>query len=109
MVNLVTSVLQQGNSAQSLVSSSSPVIRVVKLIRDYGAVITVIALVIAFAPQWTVWVMVAFGLINGLFLLASIAMAARQSVRPKGPTPVAPQPVVTVPHTGVPGQTGRGA
>jgi phosphatidylglycerophosphate synthase len=109
MVNLVTSVLQQGNSAQSLVSSSSPVIRVVKLIRDYGAVITAIAVVIAFVPQWTVWVMVAFGLVNGLFLIASIGSAARASVRPTNPAPVTPQSVVTVPHAGVPGQTGQGA
>ncbi|GAA5189294.1 hypothetical protein GCM10023322_41870 [Rugosimonospora acidiphila] len=107
MVNLVTSVLQQGSSAQSLVSSSSPLIRVVKLIRDYGAVITVIALVLAFAPQWTVWVMVAFGLVNGLFLAASIASAARASVQPKRPATIT-APVVTVPH-GMPGRTGQGA
>jgi phosphatidylglycerophosphate synthase len=94
MVNLVTSVLQQGNSAQSLVASGSPAVRVVKLVRDYGAVITGIALVIAFAPQWTIWVMVAFTLANGLFLLAAIAIAARASVAPQpaAPTRVARDP-----------------
>jgi phosphatidylglycerophosphate synthase len=77
MVNLVTSVLQQGASAASLVTSGSPVVRVVKLVRDYGAVVTGIALVIAFAPHWTVWLMCAFLVVNGGFLVASIAMAAR--------------------------------
>lgn len=81
MVNLVTSVLQQGSSAQSLVTSGSPVVRLVKLIRDYGAVLTVLGLAIAVVPRWTVWVMVLFTLVNGLFLLASIAAAARASVR----------------------------
>lgn len=77
MVNLVTSVLQQGASAASLVSGRSTVVRVVKLVRDYGAVVTGIALVIAFAPHWTVWLMSAFLVVNGGFLVASIAMAAR--------------------------------
>ncbi|HEX6498567.1 MAG TPA: CDP-alcohol phosphatidyltransferase family protein [Micromonosporaceae bacterium] len=81
MVNLVTSVLQQGSSAQSLVTSTSPVVRLVKLVRDYGAVITVIALVLAFLPGWTEWLMAVFTAINGLFLLASIAAAARASMR----------------------------
>lgn len=81
MVNLVTSVLQQGSSAQSLVTSTSPVVRLVKLVRDYGAVITVVALVVALLPGWTPWLMVAFTAINGLFLLASIAAAGRASLR----------------------------
>jgi hypothetical protein len=38
-------------------------------------------LVLAFVPQWTVWVMVAFTAVNGLFLLASIAASARASLR----------------------------
>ncbi len=81
MVNLVTSVLQQGGSAASLVSSGSPVVRLVKLVRDYGAMITVLALVIAFVPSWMIWVMVAFTVVNGLFLAASVAAAARASLR----------------------------
>jgi phosphatidylglycerophosphate synthase len=84
MVNLVTSVLAQGSSAQSLVSSGSPVIRMIKLIRDYGAMVTVLALVIAFVPAGTVWLLVAFTAVNGLFLLVSIAAAARASLRPAG-------------------------
>jgi phosphatidylglycerophosphate synthase len=90
MVNLVTSVMQQGASAQSLVTSRSPVIRVVKLVRDYGAVVTVLALVIAIVPRWTVWVMVAFTAVNGLFLLASIAATARAALHASRPAGVDP-------------------
>jgi phosphatidylglycerophosphate synthase len=88
MVNLVTSVMQQGASAQSLVTSRSPVVRVIKLVRDYGAVITVLALVIAVVPDWTVWAMIAFTVVNGVFLLVSIAATARAALR------VAPAPGV---------------
>ncbi len=84
MVNLVTSVMQQGSSAQSLVTSQAPLARVVKLVRDYGAVVTVLALAIAFVPRWTVWLMVAFTVVNGLFLLAAITAAARASLTPAG-------------------------
>jgi phosphatidylglycerophosphate synthase len=80
MVNLVTSVLQQGSAAASLITSDSTVVRLVKLLRDYGAVVTVIGLTLAFAPQWTVWLMVGFVAVNGGFLLASIAAAARASL-----------------------------
>jgi phosphatidylglycerophosphate synthase len=81
MVNLVTSILQQGGSAASLVSGRSPAIRAIKLIRDYGFVVTVVGLVLTFVPQWTVWLLVGFTAINGLFLLASIGAAARASLR----------------------------
>jgi phosphatidylglycerophosphate synthase len=82
MVNLVTSVMQQGSSAHSLVPSRTPVVRVVKLVRDYGAVVTVLALAIALVPGWTVWLVAAFTVVNGLFVLASIAATARASLRP---------------------------
>ena len=80
MVNLVTSVLQQDSTAHSLVTSNSPVVRVVKLVRDYGAVVTVIGLTLAFIPQWTLWLLIAFTVVNGAFLLASIAATARASL-----------------------------
>ena len=81
MINLVTLVLQQDSSvAHSFVTSSSPIVRVVKLVRYYGSVVTVIGLVLAFVPQWTVWLMVAFTVVNGAFLLASIAATARASL-----------------------------
>ena len=81
MVNLVTSVLQQDSSAHSLIASTSPAVRVVKLVRDYGAVVTVLGLTLAFVPQWTVWLLVAFTVVNGVFLLISIAATARASLR----------------------------
>jgi phosphatidylglycerophosphate synthase len=81
MVNLITSILQQGGSAASLVAGTSPAVRVVKLIRDYGAVLTVVGLALAFVPQWMLWLLVGFTAVNGLFLFASIAAAARASLR----------------------------
>jgi phosphatidylglycerophosphate synthase len=80
MVNLVTSALQQGAAAASLVASRSTVVRLIKLVRDYGAVVTVIGLTLALAPAWTVWLMVAFALVNGGFLLVSIVASARASL-----------------------------
>lgn len=81
MVNLVTSVLQQGDAAGSLVTSGSPVVRLIKLVRDYGAVVTVVGLTLAVVPQWTVWLLVAFTVVNGGFLMASIGAAALASLR----------------------------
>jgi phosphatidylglycerophosphate synthase len=81
MINLVASVLQQGATGASLVTSGNPVIRVIKLVRDYGAMITAIALVIALVPRWTGWLMLAFTAVNLLFLAASIASSARESLR----------------------------
>jgi phosphatidylglycerophosphate synthase len=80
MVNLVTSALQQTAAAASLVTSGSPAVRVVKLIRDYGAVVALIALTLAAVPRWTAWLMVAFVLVNGGFLLVSIAASTRASL-----------------------------
>lgn len=77
MVNLVTSVMQSGPHHASMVPSRSLPVRVVKLVRDYGAVVLLCALVLLFAPQWTVLVLIAFTAVNGLFLLASIAHTAR--------------------------------
>ncbi|MEV0153539.1 CDP-alcohol phosphatidyltransferase family protein [Micromonospora sp. NPDC050686] len=81
MVNLVTSVMQAGPNAASMVTSTSLLVRLVKLVRDYGAVIFVAALVLLFAPALTLWVLVAFTIVNGGFLLASIAFSARASLR----------------------------
>ena len=81
MVNLVASVLQSGPQAASMVPSRSPAVRLVKLIRDYGAVIALAGLVLTIAPQWTVVVLWLFTAVNGLFLLASIAFSARAALR----------------------------
>jgi phosphatidylglycerophosphate synthase len=82
MVNLITSVLQHGATAGSLVTSNTLPVRLVKLIRDYGAVVTVVGLVLALAPAQLGWFMGVFSAVNGGFLLASIAASARASLRP---------------------------
>lgn len=81
MVNLVTSVMQAGPNAASMVTSTSLPVRLAKLVRDYGAVIFVAALVLMLAPALTYWVIIAFTIVNGGFLLASIAFSARASLR----------------------------
>ncbi|WP_406039675.1 CDP-alcohol phosphatidyltransferase family protein [Micromonospora sp. NBC_00898] len=81
MVNLVTSVMQAGPNAASMVTSTSLPVRLAKLVRDYGAVIFLAGLVLTVAPALTLWVIVAFTIVNGGFLLASIAFSARASLR----------------------------
>ena len=82
MVNLVTSVMQAGpNAAEHGHRRRSLPVRLVKLVRDYGAVIFVAGLVLTVAPHWTVWLIAAFTVVNGGFLLASIAFSARASLR----------------------------
>jgi hypothetical protein len=73
--------MQSGPSAASMVTSRSPLVRLVKLVRDYGAVILVAGLVLMFVPQWTIVVLWFFTVVNGGFLLASIAFSARASLR----------------------------
>lgn len=82
MVNLVTSVMQAGPHAASMVPSRSLPVRVVKLVRDYGAVIALAGVVLTVVPQWTIWVVGLFTLVNAGFLAASIAFAGRESLRP---------------------------
>jgi phosphatidylglycerophosphate synthase len=89
MINLVTSVLATGAQAQSLITSRSLAVRVIKLSRDYAVMITLMALAIAFVPSWLVWVIVAFTAVNALFLAASIAAATVKSV---GPAPDGDRP-----------------
>ena len=81
MVNLVTSVMQGGDQAASMVSSRSLPVRAVKLIRDYGAVVALAGVVLTVAPQWTVWFVALFTLINGGFLAASIAFTGRAALK----------------------------
>jgi len=81
MVNLVTSVMQGGPQAASMVTSRSLPVRMAKLIRDYGAVIALAGLVLTLAPHWTIWLVGLFTLINAGFLAASIAFAGRQALR----------------------------
>ncbi|WP_430784941.1 CDP-alcohol phosphatidyltransferase family protein [Actinoplanes sp. G11-F43] len=82
MVNLVTSVMQSGTQASSMVTSTSLPVRAVKLVRDYGAVIALAGVVLVIAPQLTVWFVGLFTLVNGGFLAASIAFTGRAALKP---------------------------
>ncbi|MCD0444404.1 CDP-alcohol phosphatidyltransferase family protein [Glycomyces sp. A-F 0318] len=80
MTNLVTAVMAKEDASISMVTSTSLPVRLVKLVRDYGFVIAVIAL--ALLVPGLMWVvMLGFGAVNALFLLASIAVNARASLR----------------------------
>ena len=81
MVNLVTSVMQGGEQASSMLTSRSLPIRLVKLVRDYGAVIALAGLVLIVAPQWTIWFIGLFTLVNAGFLAASVMFSARSALR----------------------------
>src|SRR4051812_42740787 len=63
LVNIVTSVLQSGPSAVSMVPSRSLPVRVAKLIRDPGAVFLAAGLVLTIRPGLTVWYLVGFTVI----------------------------------------------
>lgn len=80
MVNLVTSALQSGPAAASMVPSRSLPVRLAKLVRDPGAVFLVAAVLLLLAPAAALWFVAAFTVINGGFLLASIAFATRTSL-----------------------------
>ncbi|MEV0455661.1 CDP-alcohol phosphatidyltransferase family protein [Catellatospora methionotrophica] len=81
MVNLVTSVLATQGDANSMMTSTSLPVRIVKLVRDYGAVIFVAGLVLTLAPALTIWFIAAFTVVNFGFLLASITFTARTALR----------------------------
>jgi phosphatidylglycerophosphate synthase len=83
MVNVLTSVLQSGELAGSLVASTSPVVRLAKLPRDHSVVVTVCAFAVGFAPGSARWVIAFFAGFNCLFLALSIAAAARRSFAPQ--------------------------
>lgn len=85
MVSMVTSVMAKEGTNTSLITSRSLPVQLVKVVRDYGFIVTVIAVVLLIAPPAMVWVMAGFSLVNGGFLLASIAQAARTAWR-SGPT-----------------------
>jgi phosphatidylglycerophosphate synthase len=81
MVNLVAGVMQSGPNSGSMITSGAFPVRLIKLVRDYGAVITFAGLMLIFVPQWTIVVLVAMTFVNGGFLLATIAFTARASLR----------------------------
>jgi phosphatidylglycerophosphate synthase len=84
LVNLVTAVLSTGQTAASLLTSRSLLVRAVKLVRDYGAMLTACGLVLMLAPAWTPWLMAGFCVTNGGFLTLSIMQAAVAAFRSSG-------------------------
>ncbi|THV33958.1 CDP-alcohol phosphatidyltransferase family protein [Glycomyces buryatensis] len=80
MTNLVTAVMAKEDSGSSLVTSTGLIVRLIKLVRDYGFIIIVIALALLW-PESMAFVMLFFGAVNALFLLASIVAAARITLR----------------------------
>ena len=80
MTNLVTAVMAKEDDGVSMVKSTNIVIRLIKLVRDYGFIIVVIALALIW-PGLMWIVLLGFGAVNALFLLASIASNARASLR----------------------------
>jgi phosphatidylglycerophosphate synthase len=81
MVNLFTSALAGGEGSTSLLESQSPAVQVIKLLRDYGAVIGALGLLVMLAPRAVVLFLAGYLLLNALFLVASIARAAQLSMR----------------------------
>lgn len=77
MVNLVTAGLAKEGANASLITSTSRAVRLLKLARDYGFMLTLITAVLTVRPAAMVGVMVFFSLVNCGFLLASIARSAR--------------------------------
>ncbi len=80
MINIVTSVLA-GGVAPSLLTSGSLPTRVIKLVRDYGALVLTAGLIVLFVPSILIWYLAGVATINSAFLLASAAQAARLALR----------------------------
>ncbi|MBO3735315.1 CDP-alcohol phosphatidyltransferase family protein [Glycomyces niveus] len=80
MTNLVTAVMAKEDDGVSMVKSTNINVRLIKLVRDYGFIIVVIALALIW-PELMAVVLLGFGAVNALFLLASIASNARASLR----------------------------
>jgi len=70
--------------ATRLLGSGSPAVAVLKLVRDYGFVVLVLGLLLSVRPSITVWFVLFFLVLNGLFLLVSVGRAAQLSLRHPG-------------------------
>ncbi|GGJ75314.1 hypothetical protein GCM10010123_01650 [Pilimelia anulata] len=79
MVNMVTSVMAKEGTNVSLVTSGSPLVRLVKLVRDYGFMVTLVAVSLVLWPAGMVWVMALFTVVNCGFLAASVAASGRSA------------------------------
>lgn len=73
---MVTSMMARDGRNVSLLPSRSWPVELVKLVRDYPVMLTVIAVTIAVRPAGLMWIMIFFTVVNLGFLAASIALAA---------------------------------
>lgn len=83
VLNLFTSVLGKADEqrAHSLIRSTSSAVRIAKLIRDPGLLALVVGLLVMLWPAGMVWLVAVMLVVNGGFLLASIANEVRLSLR----------------------------
>jgi phosphatidylglycerophosphate synthase len=75
MVNVITSVLATGGAAPMVTSPSLPV-RLIKLVRDYGAIVFAAGLILAIRPRWMIGFVVVMTALNGGFLAVSLIHSA---------------------------------
>jgi phosphatidylglycerophosphate synthase len=80
MINIITSVLATGETPSLIASRSWPA-RIVKLLRDYGALVLAAGLIVLFVPSWLIGYLISLAAINSAFLIASIVQAARPALR----------------------------
>ncbi|MEU4625047.1 CDP-alcohol phosphatidyltransferase family protein [Actinoplanes sp. NPDC023801] len=76
MISMVTSVLARDGANVSLLPSRSLPVQAVKMVRDHGFKVTVIAVAAASGPGPTIWLIAGYTVLNCGFLLASIARSA---------------------------------
>lgn len=79
LVNVITSVLDS-HDASSMIPSRSLPVRLIKLVRDYGAVVLGAGIVLIVRPQWMIGFVVVMTVVNGGFLILSIAHSARRAL-----------------------------
>jgi phosphatidylglycerophosphate synthase len=77
MISMVTSVLARDGANVSLLPSRAWPVQAVKMVRDHGFKVTVIAVAAAAGPGAMTWLIVGYTVLNCGFLLASIARSAR--------------------------------
>lgn len=80
MVSIITSVLASRPSP-SLITSGHLFFRILKLLRDYGALVLVAGVVALFFPSFLIWYLAVLAVFNVAFLGASIFQAARMALR----------------------------
>lgn len=79
MINVITSILT-GTGAASLIPSRSLAVRLLKVVRDYGAIVLAAGLILTLRPQWMLGFIVVMTAINIGFLAISLVHSARAAL-----------------------------